>query len=153
MQKIHHAIDIDAPVEKVWDTMLGDDTYREWTSVFSPTSTVETDWSEGSKILFLDGKGSGMVSRIARKIDNEFMSFKHLGEVHNGIEDLSSEQVSAWSGAMENYSLKDIGGKTELIIETDVTDDFKDYMMDTWPKALQKVKAIVERSHKEAHMH
>lgn len=150
MEKHTFKITIDAPSHKVWEVLWGDETYREWTSVFSPDSTVETDWSEGGKILFLDGKGSGMVSRIARKIENEFMSFKHLGEVHDGVEDLSSEKVSAWSGATENYSLKDIGGKTELIVETDVLDDFKDYFMETWPKALEKLKSIVERNHQQA---
>lgn len=153
MEKHTFKITIDAPSSKVWEVLWGDETYPEWTSVFSPDSNVETDWSEGSKILFTDGKGSGMVSRIARKIDNEFMSFKHLGEMHNGVEDMSSENVSAWSGAMENYSLKDIGGKTELIVETDVTDDFKEFFMEVWPKALDKLKSIAERSHQEAHTH
>ncbi|MDQ5893468.1 MAG: hypothetical protein QG640_480, partial [Patescibacteria group bacterium] len=31
MQKIHFSIQINAPKEKVWDTMLGEATYREWT--------------------------------------------------------------------------------------------------------------------------
>lgn len=78
------------------------------------------------------------------------MSFKHLGEIHNGVEDLSSEKVNSWSGAMENYSLKDIGGKTEVIVEIDVTDEFKDYFTETWPKALEKLKSIAERSRQEA---
>ena len=52
---------------------------------------------------------------------------------------------------MENYSLKDIGGKTELTIETDVTDDFKDYFLETWPQALEKLKSIVERRREKAH--
>ena len=153
MEKYTFKTTINAPSHRVWEVLWGDETYREWTSVFSPESMVETDWNEGSKVLFLDGKGSGMVSRIARKKENEFMSFKHLGEIHNGVEDLSSDKVNSWSGAMENYSLKDIGGKTELIVEIDVTDDFKDFFMETWPKALEKLKSIAERSHEKAPTH
>ena len=141
---------IDAPRERVWDILWSDATYREWTSVFSEGSRAESDWKEGSKILFLGGKGEGMVSKIAAKRPPEFMSFKHLGEVHNGVEDLDSESVSKWSGSMENYTLRDVKGRTELTVEMDMTDDFKDYFLETWPKALEKLRSIVERSKQEA---
>ena len=149
MEKQTFKATFDAPREKVWDVLWSDDTYREWTSVFSPGSRAETDWNEGSKVLFLNGEGDGMVSRIARKKDNEFMSFEHLGEVHNGVEDVDSEKVRSWSGAHENYTLKTVDGKTELVVEMDVDDQFKDYFATTWPKALEKLKSVVERSKQE----
>ncbi len=64
MEKINFSISINAPKEKVWRTLWEDETYRKWTSVFSPTSYVDTDWKEGSKVLFLDGQDSGMVSKM-----------------------------------------------------------------------------------------
>jgi hypothetical protein len=48
-----HSMNINAPKEKVWKTMLGEDTYRIWTEVFMPGSHYVGDWSKGSKILFL----------------------------------------------------------------------------------------------------
>ena len=81
------------------ENTLGDTTYPAWTSVFAEGSRVETDWEEGSKVHFLDDKGDGMVSTIAQKIPNKFMSFKHLGMVKNGVEDLNSEQIKEWPGA------------------------------------------------------
>jgi len=96
--------------------------------------------------LFLDGKGAGMVSKVAANKPNEYMSFKHLGEVKDGIEDTSSEKVKGWSGAMENYTLKEAGGKTELAVEMDITDDFKDFFLNTWPKALEQVKNLSENN-------
>lgn len=146
MEKQTFKITIDAPREQVWDILWGKATYPEWTSVFSDGSEVQTDWKEGSKVLFLDGKGSGMVSRIARKIDNEFMSFDHLGEVRNGVEDTESEAVKKWKGAMENYTLRAENEKTEVTVEIDVTDDYKDYFMETWPKALDKLKSMAEKN-------
>ena len=150
MEKLSFKTTIDAPRETVWNILWNEQTYREWTSVFSEGSTVETDWKEGSKILFLDGKGEGMVSRIARRKENEFMSFEHLGEVHKGAEDVDSEKVKAWAGAFENYTLKARDGKTDLTIELDITDEFKDYFRDTWPKALDKLKSLAEKSRQEA---
>lgn len=144
MEKQTFKITIDAPREKVWDVLWSDDTYREWTSVFSPGSRAETDWNEGSRVLFLNSEGEGMVSRIAKKKDNEYMSFEHLGEVHNGVEDLETEKVRSWSGAHENYTLKSVDGKTELVVDMDVTDEFKDFFTTTFPKALDKLKSIVE---------
>ncbi len=72
------------------------------------------------------------------------MSFKHLGELKQGVEDTNSDKVKSWSGAMENYTLKEENGKTILLVEMDSTDDFSDYFEKTWPKALEKLKALAE---------
>jgi hypothetical protein len=146
MQKLEFKTTINASTEKVWNILWNDDTYRQWTSVFSEGSRAETDWNEGSKVLFLDGKGSGMVSTIAVKKPNEYMSFKHLGIVNNGVEDTESEQVKGWAGATENYTLKQVNGNTELTVDMDITDDFKDYFLKTMPNALDKVKELAEKN-------
>ncbi len=144
MEKMNFSTSINAPKDKVWKTLWEDTSYRKWTSVFSEGSCAVTDWQEGSKILFLDGKGSGMVSQIESIRPNEFMSFKHLGEVKNGVEDTDSEGVKAWAGAHENYTLKETNGITTLVVEMDIVEDFKDYFIKTWPKALEQVKALSE---------
>jgi hypothetical protein len=144
MEKINFSISIHAPKEKVWKILWDDASYRKWTSVFSEGSYAVTDWKEGSKVLFLDGKGEGMVSKVETSRPNEFMSFKHLGMVNNGIEDTESESVKAWAGSMENYTLKEVDGVTELGIEMDTTEGHKTYFMEVWPKALEQVKQISE---------
>jgi hypothetical protein len=112
-------------------------------------SYAETDnWKEGTKVLFLVPGGSGMVSTVARNKKNEFMSFKHLGEVKDGVEDLESEKVKQWAGATENYTLTDENGKTKLEVALDVesSGDFKDYFVRTFPIALEKVKELAEKN-------
>jgi hypothetical protein len=147
MEKLKFNITIDAPREKVWQTLWSDDTYRAWTSAFSEGSHVVTDnWKEGSKVLFLDGTGQGMVSSVAKNIPNEYMSIKHLGEVTNGVEDTTSEKVKAWAGAMENYTLRTVNGKTELFIDTDITEEYKDMLGKMWPNALDKLKKLSEKN-------
>jgi hypothetical protein len=106
---------------------------------------AETDWKEGSKVLFVDGKGQGIVSIIASNKPNEFMSFKHMGTVKNGVEDFDSPQTKEWAGAMENYTLKPMEGKTELTVEMDITEQYEDYFMKTWPTALEKIKQLAEQ--------
>lgn len=146
MKKVDFRIDIDATKEKVWQTLWDDKTYRQWTSVFSPTSHVETDWKVGSKVLFLDADRSGMVSRIEANEPNKFMSFQHLGEVKNGVEDIKSEKVKAWAGAYENYTLTEADGATKLLVELEIDEAFAPMFTEMFPKALQQVKEISERA-------
>jgi uncharacterized protein YndB with AHSA1/START domain len=146
MKKLHFKILINAPREKVWKTTLDDATYREWTSAFMPGSYAVTDWQKGSKTLFLGPDGSGMVSRIAENIPNEYLSIEHLGEVKDGVEDTTSEKVQQWSGAFENYTLKTVGdNQTEFSVECDMGDDYVDMFKEIWPKALAKLKEVAER--------
>lgn len=145
MEKLKFNTTINAPREKVWNALWNEDNYRMWTSVFSEGSSVETDWKKGSKVLFTDGKGSGMVSEIADNIPNEYMSFRHLGMVQDGVEDTTSDKVREWAGSTENYTLKDADGKTELEVELDIAEKHKGYFTDTFPKALQLVKEISEQ--------
>lgn len=145
MEKQNFKTTIDASREKVWDVLWGDATYPVWTSAFSEGSRAETDWKEGSKVLFLNAENEGMIATIAKNIPHEYMSIKHLGTVKDGVEDLDSEQTKEWAGALENYTLKTVDGKTELAVDMDITDEYKDYFLATWPKALEKVKELAER--------
>jgi hypothetical protein len=146
MEKMNFSTTINAPKEKVWKTLWEEASYRNWTSVFAEGSHAETDnWKEGSKVLFLDGKGSGMVSKVAANKPNEFMSFEHLGVVKDGVEDLGSDDVTGWAGAHEEYTLTGKNGETELKVEMDITDDFKEYFSKTFPLALERVKELAEK--------
>ncbi len=146
MEKINFSININAPKERVWKTLWDDATYTKWTSFFAEGSHAVTDWNEGSKVLFLDGKRSGMVSKIESKKPNEFISFQHFGEVKDGVEDTTSEKVKGWAGALESYSLKEINGKTTLTVDMDVVDEYKDFFLKTFPNGLQQVKLLSENN-------
>ena len=148
MEKLQFKIDINASNEKVWNTMLDNKTYRIWTEEFTPGSHYVGNWSKGSKILFLgpgaDGKVGGMVSRIKDNRLYEFISIEHLGEVLDGIEDTTSDRVKIWAGALENYTLIDKNGKTELLVDMNINEEFKEMFEGMWPKALQKLKSLCE---------
>ncbi|MEO6000271.1 MAG: SRPBCC domain-containing protein [Chitinophagaceae bacterium] len=146
MKQEEFKISIDAPPQKVWELLWGAESYPLWTSVFSPGSRAETDWKKGSKVLFLNVNNEGMVSTVAENIPNEYMSFEHVGTVKDGIEDLDSPQTKEWAGAKENYTLKPVDDKTELVVDMDMTDEYKDYFMEAWPKALDKVKELAEKN-------
>jgi Activator of Hsp90 ATPase homolog 1-like protein len=149
MQKLNFSIVINATKEKVWDTMLEDKTYREWTEAFSPGSHYVGSWNKGSKILFLgpneQGVMGGMVSRIKENRKHEHISIEHLGMVQDGKEDTTSDEVKQWAGSLENYTFKSLNGKTELLVDMDINDDYKEMFEDMWPKALNKLKELAEK--------
>ena len=144
MNKEKFTIDINASKSKVWKTLWDDETYRKWTSAFAEGSSAETDWKEGSTVRFHDGKGNGMISRIEKNIPLEQMSIKHLGEIKDGVEDTTSEAVSTWSGAMEEYRLTEKNGVTTVKVEMDMNEQWKEFFNEVWPKALAKLKELAE---------
>ena len=149
MEKLRKSVFIDAPRERVWDVMLSDDTYRQWTTAFSPGSHYKGDWSKGSKILFLgpnpDGSGeSGMVSRIRENEPNRYLSIEHLGIVKDGVEDTESAEAKKWAPAFENYTLADRNGGTELTIEMDIEEKEKQTFETMWGDALSRLKKLAE---------
>lgn len=141
MTRLQFSIDIHAPRDRVWKVLWDDATFRDWTSVFAEGSYALTDWNEGSTIRFLDpNSGGGMSSIIAQKRPYEFMSFKHVAEIKDGQEQPPAE----WSGALENYTLREINGATTLVVDLDAAEEYREMFEERFPKALQRVKALAE---------
>ena len=146
MVKHEFKILINASPSKIWDVLWGDTSYQQWTSAFAEGSKAETDWNEGSRVIFGDGKGQGMIAIIDKKIPGQYMSFKHIGTLNNGVEDFESAEAKGWAGAKENYTLKTVDGETELMVDMDIMEEYKDYFLKTWPRALDKIKELAEKS-------
>lgn len=152
MKKLQFKVNIHAPATKVYDFMLGinsKSTYEQWISLFNPTSTYEGSWDKGNKMLFIgiDEKGEkgGMVSRIADNILNQFVSIQHYGLLKSGKEITEGPDVEKWANGFENYSFEENNGITSLTVDLDITDDFLDYMNETYPNALGKLKELCEK--------
>lgn len=145
MIKVNFSAAIHAPKQRVWYILWEKSFYEQWTSLFSEGSTVKTDgWKEGSMVQFLGPNENGMVSMVVANKPNEYMSFRHLGIVKDGVEDTTSDEATGWAGAMENYTLKEENGITVLTVEMETTEEYKDYFNNKWPKALAKVKELSE---------
>lgn len=146
--------DINAPVATVFDIMLGKETFKQWTSVFNPSSDFETSesevegsWKKGSKILFIgiskEGKREGMVGWVRENIPHQFVSIEYTGIVDGDLEITEGPVAEAWQG-FENYTFEDHNGSTTVTVDVDVNDEMIDYFTKTYPKALEKLKAICE---------
>ncbi|MBK9730669.1 MAG: SRPBCC domain-containing protein [Chitinophagaceae bacterium] len=152
MKKAQYEVSINASASKVYDFMLGisnKQTYEQWTALFNPTSTYEGSWIKGSKMLFIgiDDKGEkgGMVSEIAEIIPDRFVSIRHFGLLKANKEITEGPEVEQWANGFENYTFEENNGTTTVTVDLDITKDFLDYMNQTYPNALERLKEICEK--------
>ncbi len=153
MKKLQFTINIHAPLSKVYDFMLGlndKSTYEQWTALFNPTSTFEGNWEKGSKILFVgvdeNGEKGGMVSRIVDNIPLKFVSIQHYGLFKDNEEITEGPEVEKWANGSENYTFEENNGISRVTVDLDTTEEFEDYMNQSYPNALEKLKEICEES-------
>lgn len=150
-ERLRFSVDVKANANKAYRTMLGMDhltTYEEWTKLFNPTSTVEGSWEKGSKMYFVgtDEKGNkgGMVSRIVENNPATFVSIMHYGLIQGDQEITEGADVESWAGGLENYTFTQKGDVTNILVEVDMSPTHKDYFNDVYPKALARLKEIIE---------
>jgi len=148
MENIQFNITINASKQKVWNTMLSQDTYREWAKAFHEGSHYEGNWEKGTEMRFLgpqtDGEMGGMFSRIKENIPYEFISIEHLGMIANGEIDTESEQVKQWAPSYENYTFTENNGQTNVKIEMQTPPEYKAMFEGMWAKALDTLKTLAE---------
>jgi hypothetical protein len=91
------------------------------------------------------GEKGGMVSKIVENIPNQFVSIQHYGLVISGKEITEGPEVEKWANGFENYSFEESNGTIVVTIDIDTIEDFIDYMNESYPKALDKLKEICEK--------
>lgn len=142
MKKITKSITVNAPKDRVWSVLTTADRYAEWAAVFSPDGKagVQTDWQEGSKVVFTDGQGMGLVGTITKHVPNEIITFSYVAELgEDGV-----ETETAMKDSVEQYAVAEQDGMTLLSIELDMEEEYYDMMAAAWDKALVKVKEMAE---------
>ncbi len=142
---IKKSIIIKANAEKVWQTLLDDESYRIWTEPFCEGSYYESELKLGAKILFKSPQGGGLSSRIVTFIPNYQVSFEHLGFLApDGKEDFDSEEVLGWKGCRETYTLNEDNGVTKLDVYCEINKKEFTTFDEMWSKAVEKVKVLAE---------
>jgi hypothetical protein len=148
MEKVQFNIVINAPVEQVFNTMFGKETYRQWTSVFNASSDYEGSWAQDEKILFVgtnkEGKKEGMVGIVKQFIPNNFVAVEYTGFLDGDKQITEGPDMGEWCLMYENYSFTSVGDETTVMVALNVGEAVLNYLKDTYPKALYKLKEICE---------
>lgn len=147
--------EIHTGVEKVWHTMLDQETYKVWTLEFNPGGSwyekeQEGEFVEGEKVKFLgpmeDGTMGGMLSTVKEVEKYKQMYFEHYGFIMKGEEQTTGEDIESWAPSFEKYFFERVDeNKTLLKVELEVPEQWAEMMSAAWPKALLKLKEICEK--------
>ncbi len=145
METLNYEIQINAPIQKVWDLLWQSETYSIWTQFFMPGSQMKSDWEIGGKTYFTDKAGNGMVSTIRSLNEPYEVVFSHLGTIKDGVVDTESKEVKDWSGCEEKYFLRAIDEKTtELRAITHIDGDHEEYMNNGFKQGFAMLKNLAE---------
>ncbi|MDQ3109607.1 MAG: SRPBCC domain-containing protein [Bacteroidota bacterium] len=146
MKTITKSIFINAPESKVWEVLTADEYTRQWYSVFSPGSHAQTDWEVGSKVVFSDNSGGGMIAKVMENKPGEILSLQYTGILADGKEDYTSAEAAKYAGGKESYLLFESNEGTQLDISSDMSEEMFETMSQSWEKALEKLKALAEEN-------
>jgi uncharacterized protein YndB with AHSA1/START domain len=149
MKDLQFSIGIAGPVARVWDCMLDPLAYRDWTRAFAEGSCYEGIWAAGRRLRFLDAQGFGMEAIVDECVLHERLALRLVGEIKDG-QPLAGSRLLR-EPAHERYVFIAVpGGGTHLVIELQSWDDgLIAFLQDTWPKALLRLKALAESTHRE----
>lgn len=146
MEHLEYKIVISAPAKKVWETMLQEETYRQWAGRSWPGSFYEGKWEKGEKIKFIGKDGSGTLAEIVEMKPYESVLARHIAALGpGGVEDRTSEVAKGWIGTTEGYTFAEHAGKTTLTVSIETTPEWKKMFDEGWPAALEELKKLTGR--------
>ncbi len=146
MKKLEFKIDIAAPAEKIWKTMLDPATYRQWVNVSWPGSSYEGIWRQGEHIKFSGEQGGGTQALLKEVREYEFIDSEHTAVINaDGSLDKKSEVAKGWIGTKESYRFIPGDSGTKLVVEILTPENWAKMFSDGWPAALRELKKMCER--------
>lgn len=144
MKQLQFTVEINATKEKVWDTLWQDKTFRQWAGLIDAGTYMVGDLKEGSEIQFISAEnGYGVTSLVEKLVEGEFLLLKHSADTQ---EEGKREREKEWTGGKESYSLSEKDGITTLSTKFDVPAEMEEYFEVNYPKALERVKELAERT-------
>lgn len=144
MKELQFTVKIQATNETVWDTLWGVETFTQWASVIDPQSYMKGDLIEGQQVEFISAQGGyGVTSLVAKVQAPEYLLLKHQADTQD---EGAHEREQEWTGGEESYSLNEVDGVTALTVTFGVPPTQEAYFEDIYPKALQKLKELAEKT-------
>lgn len=144
MKEMHFQVEIDAPRERVWDTLWNDETFRQWAGIIDSGTYMKGDLAEGKEVQFISSEnGYGVTSLVEKLAENELLILKHSKDTKDSGE---RARENEWTGSTERYELTEGNGTTILTATFDVPTEMESYFKTAYPKALEKVKVLAEQT-------
>lgn len=143
MKELRFRAVIHAPREKVWNTMWQDKVFREWAGLIDPGTYMVGDLVAGNEVQFISENGYGVTSLVEKLTESEYLLLRHSADTQDVGE---REREKQWTGGKEVYLLEENDGVTTLTITFDSPEELEGIMNASYPKAMEKIKELVEQS-------
>ncbi|MBA2329549.1 MAG: SRPBCC domain-containing protein [Flavisolibacter sp.] len=135
--KITSSIEINSQPETVWNLLVDHEKIKQWAAAFSEGTTIETNWSIGSEVIWKDGEGN----IGAKGIVKIFQPHKKLHVRY--YDDANAEPGSPLGDYSEIFN---IDGSTLLKIESGPVMKKHGLMQQPmWEDALIRIKTMAEK--------
>ena len=136
------SIEIEAPSEKVWQTLWDDKTFRDWGSIIDEGQYMVGELAEGNEVQFISSEGLGVTSFIEKLIPNKYLALRQVADT---MDSGKQEREKEWTGGTESYELVEKNGITNLAVKIDVPHGQEETFKVRFPKALKRVKILAEK--------
>ena len=147
MRTFTYSTEINKPREFVFDKIIDQSVYADWTKAWGGDMTFVGDWKEGTNVTLMDKKRGGTKVLIEEFKPGEYIRAKHIAMVNSdNIEiELTDDNMRKWIGSVDEYYFEEESDyKTTLKMVLTVDEVFQQMYDDTWPKALQFFKEVCE---------
>lgn len=144
MNELQFSTAIHAPRHTVWNTLWQDATFRDWAGLIDPGTYMVGELKEGNEVQCLSAEnGYGVTSLVEQLVPGEFLVLRHTADTQDTG---AREREKEWTGSTERYSLTEDDGLTTLTITFDIPPSQEAYFKATYPKALERIKALAEKT-------
>lgn len=143
LKPINKQITINTTADKIWQVLLTKQSYLQWATVFQEGFDyyAADNFAAGSKVIFGDGAGNGMVTIVSINEPNHKIQFTFTGEATNGEE----QSMGEFDGMTETYTLTKVSDGVLLEVETSMDDQWYESMDAAWDKAMIIIKELSEK--------
>ena len=146
MERLEYKIEISAQAKTVWETMLNEETYKQWVAKSWPNSFYEGKWAKGEEIRFIGPDGSGTLAELVELKPYERVFARHVAVLGpGGVEDRTSDIAKGWIGITEEYRFAERDGKTTVTVLIEANKEWRPMFDEGWPTALEELKKLTER--------
>lgn len=137
---------INAPPQKVWKAVLSADSFSKWVSVFEGDNPhYKGEFAEGNIVRFLDAAGNGVIAKVLEYREAERAEWEYVGVMLKGSENYTdAPETEGWRGLHESFELSGCNGGVLFSVVSECPDSYAEYMNNTWPLALRKIKQLAE---------
>ena len=136
---IEKKVEINAPASRVWEVLVNPEWLKQWAASFSEGTYAESDWEEGSQVLWKDKAGNiGAKGIVIENVPLKSLAVAFYDDVH-------ADKQSATGSYTEKYLLSQADGKTTLNITAGpLPEEHYKQHEPLWAQAIEKIRWLGE---------